>query len=139
MEIQLLAHFWWELGLLFLSILFILLLALRSVSNNSIGKSGVLGSWGFISCVKDTPRVLDGAFEKSKNKSMIYYCNYNDWISTWVTRVFLTIVLLSAVIYLFSQCPGFRSPLWLGFVLQGFTYGSAYLFYVSDGNELADY
>jgi hypothetical protein len=57
------------------------------------------------------------------------------WISAWVMRLFIAIVLISAALYLVSQCPGFQSPFWLGIVLQGFTYGSAYLFYVSGGDE----
>lgn len=58
-----------------------------------------------------------------------------NWIGSWVTRVFISIVLLSAGIYLLSQFPSFQSPFWLGLVLQGFTFGSAYLFYASGDDE----
>jgi hypothetical protein len=34
-----------------------------------------------------------------------------------------------------SQFPGIQSPYWLGIALQGFTYGSAALFYSSGGDE----
>ena len=58
--------------------------------------------------------------------------------STWVTRIFAAIVLQCAAIYLISQFPGFQSPFWLGIVLQAYTYGSAYIFYVSGWDDQSD-
>jgi len=55
--------------------------------------------------------------------------------NTWTTRLFIGIVLQSAVLFLISQFPGIQSPYWLGMALQGFTYGSAALFYASGGDE----
>ncbi len=55
-------------------------------------------------------------------------------LEKWVTRLFIAIVLQSAALYIISQIPGVQSPFWLGMVLQGYSYGSAALFYGS-GNE----
>ena len=52
-------------------------------------------------------------------------------LNPWVTRIFIAIVLQCAAIYLVSAYPGTRSPFWLGIILQGFTYGSAAVYYVS--------
>lgn len=52
----------------------------------------------------------------------------------WTTKVFVVIVMLSATMFLFSQLPGLWCPTWFGVILQGFTYGSALLFYIS-GDE----
>lgn len=60
-------------------------------------------------------------------------------VDSWVTRLFIAIVLQCAALYLISQFPGVRSPFWLGVVLQGFTYGSAALFYASGGDEPTGY
>jgi predicted cobalt transporter CbtA len=118
-----------------MSILFILLVSLFTASAKGIGKSGLWGSGGFASYGMDASLVVDRALLAPKKPGAIFSERENDWISTWVTRLFIAIVLISAIIYLVSQCPGFQSPFWLGFVLQGFTYGSAYLFYVSGGDE----
>jgi hypothetical protein len=60
-------------------------------------------------------------------------------LNTWVTRLFIAIVLQCAALFLVSQFPGFQSPLWFGMALQGFTYGSAALFYASGGDEPTGY
>jgi hypothetical protein len=60
-------------------------------------------------------------------------------LNTWTTRLFIAIVLQSAALFLVSQFPGIQSPLWLGIALQGFTYGSAALFYASGGGEPTGY
>jgi len=133
--IQLLTHPWWEIGLLCLSILFILLVGLFTASVKGIGKSGLWGSGGFASYGMNVSLVVDRVLLAPKKPGVIFSERANDWLSTWVTRLFIAIVLISATIYLVSQCPGFQSPYWLGFVLQGFTYGSAYLFYVSGEDE----
>ena len=118
-----------------LSILFILLASLFTASVKWIGKSGLWSSGGFASYGMDASLFVDRVLLASKKPGVIFSERKNNWISTWVTRLFVAIVLISATIYLVSQCPGFQSPFWLGFVLQGFTYGSAYLFYVSGGDE----
>jgi hypothetical protein len=62
--------------------------------------------------------------------------NQFDGLNVWVTRIFIAIVLQCTALYLMSRFPGMESPFWLGIVLQGFTYGSAALFYASGKNEL---
>ena len=53
----------------------------------------------------------------------------------WVTRIFIAIVLQCAALFLISQYPGVQSPFWLGIVLQGYTFVSAGLFYISGGDD----
>jgi hypothetical protein len=55
--------------------------------------------------------------------------------SKWVTRIFIAIVLQCGGLYLISQFPGMNSPFWFGIALQGFSFGSAALFYISGGDE----
>lgn len=59
-------------------------------------------------------------------------------LSTWATRIFIAIVLQCTAIYLISTYPGTKSPLWLGIILQGFTYGSAAVCCASWGKESND-
>lgn len=61
------------------------------------------------------------------------------WLNPWVTRLFIAIVLQCAALYLLSQFPSFESPFWLGIVLQGYTYGSAALFYASGRGDPTGY
>lgn len=56
-------------------------------------------------------------------------------ISKWVTRIFIAIVLKCGGLYLISQFPGINTPFWFGVVLQGFSFGSAALFYISGGDD----
>lgn len=60
-------------------------------------------------------------------------------LETWLTRIFVAIILQCATIFILSQLPGFKSPFWLGIVLQGFTYGSATLFYMSGRDDPTGY
>jgi hypothetical protein len=60
-------------------------------------------------------------------------------LNTWATRLFIAIVLQCAALFMVSQFPGIQSPFWLGIALQGFTYGSAALFYASGGDEPTGY
>ena len=53
---------------------------------------------------------------------------YRLW-SAWATHTYITIVLSCTGVYIFSLCPGVTSPLWLGSVLQTFTYASAFFLY----------
>lgn len=139
MKIQLLALPWWEFGLWCLSIMFILLVGLFVVSAKGLGRSGMAYSGGFPSLGMDALQIESKAFHQvPRSPIAITMGGYNGVISTWVTRLFIAMVLTSAAIYFISQCPGFQSPFWLGLVLQGFTYGSAYLFYVSGGDESTD-
>jgi len=104
-------------------------------SVREVGKSGAWGSGGFPSYGADVPLVASGILQTRNSLDGTYLSGSNGWIGTWVTRLFIAIVLISTTIFLISQCPGFQSPFWLGIVLQGFTYGSAALFYVSGGDE----
>jgi hypothetical protein len=61
------------------------------------------------------------------------------WVNPWVTKLFIAIVLQCAALYLLSQFPGFECPFWLGIVLQGYTYGSAALFYASGRDDPTGY
>ena len=56
-------------------------------------------------------------------------------ISKWVTRIFIAIVLQCGGLYLISQLPGMNTPFWFGVALQGFSFGSASLFYISGGDD----
>lgn len=56
-------------------------------------------------------------------------------ISKWVTRIFIAIVLQCGGLYLISQFPGINTPFWFGVALQGFSFGSAALFYISGGDD----
>jgi hypothetical protein len=55
--------------------------------------------------------------------------------STWITRLFIAIVIVCNVLFLISQHPRLQNPLWFGIVLQGFTYGSAAIFYGAEGDD----
>lgn len=61
------------------------------------------------------------------------------WLNAWMTRIFIAIVLQCAAIFLISQFPSFQSPFWLGLVLQGYAYCSAFLFYASAWDDGYDY
>lgn len=56
-------------------------------------------------------------------------------LDTWMTRVFVAMVLQCAALSLISQYPASRSPLWLGLALQGFTYASAAVYHLSDRGD----
>jgi hypothetical protein len=134
-EIQLFTQPWWELGLLCISILFILLLGLFAASILGGGKRDLWISEGILSGITNTSIIAGGIHQPSRTQFSMSVEKGFSWISVWVTRLFIAIVLVSAALYLVSQFPGFQSPFWLGIVLQGFTYGSAYLFYVSGGDD----
>ena len=55
--------------------------------------------------------------------------------SKWVTRIFIAIVLQCGGLYLISQFPGMNTPFWFGIALQGFSFCSAALFYISGGDD----
>ncbi len=74
------------------------------------------------------------ALPKTSNLNMECYS-----LDTWLTRIFVAIVLQCAALFILSQLPGFKSPFWLGIVLQGFTYGSATLFYMSGKEDPTGY
>ena len=112
-----------------------LLVCLFTATFKGVGKSGARESGVFPSYGANVPLVAGGILQTRNSLDATYLGRSNGWIDTWVTRLFIGIVLISAAIFLISQCPGFQSPFWLGVVLQGFTYGSAALFYVSGGDE----
>ncbi|MFB0543894.1 MAG: hypothetical protein ACETVR_03845 [Candidatus Bathyarchaeia archaeon] len=56
-------------------------------------------------------------------------------LSTWMTRVFITTVLQCALLSLLSQWPASQTPLWLCPLLQGITYASAAVYYLSERDD----
>jgi hypothetical protein len=141
MEIVLWSQEWWVLGLMSLTVLFMLLFGLFIASYKVLKRSLGWGSPGLgpsyvetslaagsslgAGLPSDYPTVgelIDGDRGKALNK--------------WVNRIFIAIVLQCTALYLMSQYPGMESPFWLGIVLQGFTYGSAALFYASGQKEI---
>jgi hypothetical protein len=52
-------------------------------------------------------------------------------LSRWATCIFVILVLYCVVVSLLSQHPAFQSPLWLSLLLQGFTYVSAFIYWIS--------
>lgn len=120
-----------------LTVLFMLLFGLFIASYRVFGRRLGLGSHGGIptsnvgasflgqtALVRAHPQTLQGLGGGGPQR-----------LNTWVTRLFIAIVLQCAALFLVSQFPGIQSPSWLGMVLQGFTYGSAALFYASGGDE----
>jgi hypothetical protein len=124
-----------------LTVLFMLLFGLFIASYRVFGRRLGLGSHGGIptsnvgasflgqtALVRAHPQTLQGLGGGSPQR-----------LNTWVTRLFIAIVLQCAALFLVSQFPGIQSPSWLGMALQGITYGSAALFYASDGDEPTGY
>jgi len=60
-------------------------------------------------------------------------------LSRWVDRVFVAIAVSCAALGLLAQVPGSQSPVWLGLTLQGFIYGSAFIFYTASGGQNPEY
>ena len=134
-EIQILAHPWWELGLLSISVLFILLLGLYVFSFARGRKNSSWISEDIPSGILNTSLAAVGIRRTSIVLSSMSMDEGFSWVNVWVTRLFIAIVLISAALFLVSQYPGLQSPFWLGLALQGFTYSSAFIFYVSGGDE----
>jgi len=141
MEIELWSQEWWVLGLMSLTVLFMLLFGLFIVSYKVLKRNFGWGSPGFgSSYVKAS---LAGGLSLGAGLSSDYPTigelvdnSSGQSLNKWVTRIFIAIVLQCSALYLMSQYPGMKSPFWLGIVLQGFTYGSAALFYASGKKEI---
>lgn len=138
---ELWSHPWWVLGLMNLTVLFMLLFGLFMASYRVFKRR--LG-WG--PRVNLSPTNVEIPFQGTTTLSHAYPqplpglgSGGPQWLSTWVTRIFIAIALQCAAIFLLSQFPGFQSPFWLGIVLQGYTYGSAFLFYASGWEDRSGY
>gem|GEM_PF-1748320 len=115
---------WWMLGLITSTMLFALLVALlllsqllrREMPRGPKGRVGARAQGLDSSCLPQCSRLVAG-------------------LNTWMTRIFVAMVLQCAFLSLLSQYPASRSPLWLGLVLQGFTYASAAIYHLSDRGD----
>ena len=105
---------WWALGLLDLTVLFVLLLVLTA------------GQWlqhqKIVHILNEA--LISAPIPKTALRSK------PSLTSSWMTRIFVVIVLHCAILSLLSQHSAFQSPLWLGLILQGFTYASAFVYYI---------
>jgi hypothetical protein len=120
-----------------LTVLFMLLFGLFTVSYKILKRNMVMGGYtGFISAHGDSSMMggvnINGIVTRLPARAR----EQDDGLKIWVTRIFIAIVLQCTALYLMSRFPGMESPFWLGIVLQGFTYGSAALFYASGKNEM---
>ena len=132
---------WWILGLTSLAVLVMLLFGMFIVSYKILKRNVGMGNYGGLVTHYGDSSLIGGpsfsggivtkypAIAESMNEQF-------DGLNVWVTRIFIAIVLQCTALYLMSTFPGMESPFWLGIVLQGFTYGSAALFYASGKNEL---
>lgn len=130
-DIELWSHPWWVFGLMSLTILFIFLLTMFIASYKKLRKEQRWNIYGIISQPPNNP-FSENYFIPVQAPSRTSSLNEGGYsIDTWPTRIFIAIVLQCVALFLLSQLPGFQSPFWLGIVLQGYTYGSAALFYAS--------
>ena len=129
------SHEWWMLGLMSLTVLFMLLFGLFIMSYKVLKRNmgHVYPVFGALNMSASTGDV--NAFDTRTGLSLGVANVSRTGVDRWVTRLFIAIVLQCAALYLMSQFPGMKSPFWLGIVLQGFTYGSAALFYASGGGD----
>lgn len=131
---------WWILGLYSLTALFLLLFAIF-IAGYTVLKRELPNSPGTIlksTSMKSTPLGYTSLGHMGLHAPSRTVGTARSRLSPWVTRIFIAIVLQCAAIYLISAYPGTKSPFWLGIILQGFTYGSAAVYYASWGNEPAD-
>ena len=131
---------WWILGLYSLTALFMLLFAIFLASYRVLRRRLPLGSGAiFASTSMDsTPLGYTTLGQMGLHYLPKAAQPRRSRLSSWVTRIFVAIVLQCAAIYLISAYPGTRSPFWLGVILQGYTYGSAAVYYASWGNDSHD-
>jgi len=124
-----------------LTVLFLLLFGLFIASYRVFGRRLGLGSHGGIPTSNVGASFLgQTAFARAYSQTLQGLGGGGPQrLNTWVTRLFIAIVLQCAALFLVSQFPGIQSPFWLGMALQGFTYGSAALFYASGGDEPTGY
>ena len=134
------SHPWWIIGLYSLAALFMLLFAIFLASYTMLRRELPRGSGAVVTSTSMesvplgfTSHCRMGLHTPSKTSKMSI-----SMLTPWLTRLFIAIVLLCATIYLISAYPGTESPFWLGIVLQGFTYGSAAVYYASWSRELEE-
>lgn len=134
---ELWSHPWWIIGLYSLTALFFLLFALFMASYKTIKDvpSQVPGMIIVPSSIKSTSLEYTALKRIEVKSDSIATVPKQPKLNIWVTRIFIAIVIQCAAIYLISTFPGTRSPFWLGISLQGFTYGSAAVYYASWGKE----
>jgi hypothetical protein len=133
--LELWSHPWWMLGLLSLTVLFMLLFGLF-ISSYRVFKRRL--GWGHrgLTASPMNAMILGSLAGKAVNlDSMPGLDDGGGRISKWVTRLFIAIVLQCGGLYLISQFPGMNAPFWFGVALQGFSFGSAALFYISGGDD----
>jgi hypothetical protein len=107
---------WWFIGLASLAVLSSLLLALSLSSRAKVYKGRDIRHPGLTSDNEGRSRRGFGALTK---------------VEACINLAFVSIIVLCAALFLVSQFPGWESPVWLGLVLQAFTYLSAAIFHVS--------
>lgn len=133
--LELLSQPWWMLGLLSLTLMFMLLFGLFISSYRVFKRRLGWGDGGLtvspmaamsIGSLSGKPVRLDAmpGLEEEGSRA-----------SKWVTRIFIAIAVQCGGLYLISQYPGINAPFWFGIALQGFSFGSAALFYISGGDE----
>jgi len=133
--LELWSHPWWMLGLLSLTLLFMLLFGLF-ISSYRVFKRRLGWGNGGLTVSTMSAMNLGSLTGKAVNfDSMPGLDDGGEMISKWVTRIFIAIVLQCGGLYLISQFPGVNTPFWFGVVLQGFSFGSAALFYISGGDD----
>jgi len=133
--LELWSHPWWMLGLLSLTVLFMLLFGLFISSYRVFRRR--LG-WGHGGLTASSMSVISMGSLTGREVSLEAMPGLDDdgeGMSKWVTRIFIAIVLQCGGLYLISQFPGMNTPFWFGIVLQGFSFSSAALFYISGGDE----
>ena len=123
------------LGLLSLTVLFMLLFGLF-ISSYRVFKRRLGWGHGGLTASTMNAMILGSPAGKAVNfDSLPGLDDGGGRISKWVTRLFIAIVLQCGGLYLISQFPGMNTPFWFGVALQGFSFGSAALFYVSGGDD----
>ena len=137
LKVELWSHPWWIIGLYSLTGLFFLLFALLIASYRTLRGELSQGSGIALAStsIESTPLGYTTLGQMGIGSTAIAGATRQPKLNTWVNRIFIAIVLQCAAIYLISAYPGTRSPFWLGITLQGFTYGSAAVYYASWGKE----
>lgn len=123
---------WWTLGLLGIGLLFMLLSVCYLMSRRSIhAEEAYLAAHGDPDLNhQNSGQQEPGALEfNALSTPVVRIQKRHRFWSAWATRIFVTIVLSCAGVYMGSKFSGAASPSWLGFALQAFIYGSAFLFY----------
>ena len=133
--LELLSQPWWMLGLLSLTLMFMLLFGLF-ISSYRVFKRRLGWGDGGLTVSPMTAMNLGSLSGKSMRlDAMPGIEEEGNTTSKWVTQIFIAIVVQCGGLYLISQYPGINAPFWFGIALQGFSFGSAALFYITGGDE----